>query len=56
LKKYKSEGKAVEVTVNSKEETLQAFVWISSENPASLVNCKRLREFEEIVIYQGKAV
>jgi DNA-binding protein YbaB len=29
--KYKSQGKAVEVTVNSKEN----FVWISSKNSAS---------------------
>ncbi len=39
LKKYKSQGKAVEVTVNSKEEkrgkTLKTFVWISSKNVAS---------------------
>jgi hypothetical protein len=33
LKEYKSQGKAVEVTVNSKEKTL--FVWISSKNSAS---------------------
>ncbi len=31
LKKEKSQGKAVEVTVNSKED----FVWISSQNSAS---------------------
>jgi hypothetical protein len=30
LKKYKSQGKAVEVTLNSKEETLKTFVWIIS--------------------------
>ncbi len=36
LKKYKSQGKAAEVTVNSKEEkTLMTFVWISSKNSAS---------------------
>ncbi len=35
LKKYKSEGKSVEVTVNSKEKTLKTFVWISSTNSAS---------------------
>jgi hypothetical protein len=35
LKKYKSQGKAVEVTVKSKEETLKTFVWISSKNSAS---------------------
>ncbi len=34
-KKDKSHGKAVEVTVNSKEETLKTFVWISSKNSAS---------------------
>jgi hypothetical protein len=33
LKKEKSQGKAVDVTVNSKEEKL--FVWISSKNLAS---------------------
>jgi hypothetical protein len=32
LKKWKSQGKAVEVTLNSKLET---FVWISSKNSAS---------------------
>jgi hypothetical protein len=35
LKKYKSQGKAVEVTVNSKEENTYAFVWISSKNSVS---------------------
>ncbi len=34
LKKYKSQGKALEVTLNSKEGT---FVWISSKNSASVV-------------------
>jgi hypothetical protein len=33
LKKEKSQGKAVDVTVNSKEE--KPFVWISSKNLAS---------------------
>ncbi len=38
LKKYKSQGKAVAVTVSSKEEkTLQTFVWISSKNSASVL-------------------
>ncbi len=32
LKKLKSQGKAPEVTVISKEETLKIFVWISSKN------------------------
>jgi hypothetical protein len=32
LKKWKSQGKAVEVTLNSKEEE---FVWITSKNSAS---------------------
>jgi hypothetical protein len=38
LKKYISQGKAVEVTVNSKEETLKTFVWIYSKNLASVCN------------------
>jgi hypothetical protein len=38
LKKYISRGKAVEVTVNSKEETLKIVVWISSKNSASGLN------------------
>ncbi len=33
MKKYKSQGKAVEVTLNSKEE--KTFVWIPSMNLAS---------------------
>jgi hypothetical protein len=32
LKKYKSQGKIVEVTLNSKEETLNTFAWILSKN------------------------
>jgi hypothetical protein len=39
LKKQKSQGKAVEVTMNSKEEnsiTLGTFVLISSKNSASV--------------------
>jgi hypothetical protein len=35
LKKEKSQGKAAEVPVNSKEKTLKTFVWISSKNSAS---------------------
>ncbi len=35
LKKQKSQGNAVEVTVNSKEENLKTFVWISSKTLAS---------------------
>ncbi len=35
LKKKKSQGKAVEVTVNSKEKTLKIFVWNLSKNSAS---------------------
>ncbi len=38
LKKHKSQGKAAEVTVNSKEETLKTFVWISSKNTVSVCN------------------
>jgi hypothetical protein len=38
LKKYKSQGKAVEVTVNSKEETLKTFAWIYSKSSASVCN------------------
>ncbi len=38
LKKYKSQGNAVEVTVNSKEEN--SFVCISSKNPA-LESCSQ---------------
>ncbi len=34
-KKLKSQGKAVEVAVNSKEKILKTFVWISSKNLAS---------------------
>ncbi len=37
LKQYKSQGKAVKVTVNSKEESLKTFVWISSKNLASVL-------------------
>jgi hypothetical protein len=35
LKNLKSQGKAVEVTLNIKEETLKTFVWILSKNSAS---------------------
>jgi hypothetical protein len=35
LKKLKSQGKAIEETVNSKEETFKTYVWISSKNSAS---------------------
>ncbi len=35
LKKYKSQGKAVKVTGNSKEENSSDFVWISSKDSAS---------------------
>ncbi len=35
LNKKKSQAKAVEVTVNSKEKTFETFVWISSKNLAS---------------------
>ena len=38
LKKYKSQGKAAEVTVNSKEETLKTFIWIYSKISASVCN------------------
>jgi hypothetical protein len=34
LKKYKSQSKAVRVTVNSKEENSENFDWISSKNSA----------------------
>ncbi len=36
LEKYKSQVKAVEVAVNSKEENFKTFVWISSKNSASV--------------------
>jgi hypothetical protein len=36
LKKYKSQGKAVEVTVNNKEENSLDFVWILSKNSVSV--------------------
>jgi hypothetical protein len=35
FEKQKSQGKAVEATVNSKEENSQNFVWISFNNSAS---------------------
>ncbi len=35
LLEIESQGKAVEVTVTSKEETLKTFVWILSKNSAS---------------------
>ncbi len=35
LKKYKTQGKAVEVTVIARRRTLKTFVWISSKNSAS---------------------
>jgi hypothetical protein len=34
MKKYKSQGKPVEVTVKSKGKTLRTFVWILSKNSA----------------------
>jgi hypothetical protein len=37
LKKKKSQGKAVEMTVNRRRKTLKIFVWISSENSASVL-------------------
>ncbi len=41
LKEFKSQGKAVKMTVNSKGETLMACVWISSKNTASVPHpCK----------------
>jgi hypothetical protein len=36
LEKYKSQGKAVEVTVNSKEENFKNFVSITSKNLSSV--------------------
>ncbi len=36
LKKYKSQGKGAEVTMNSKEETLKTSAWISYKNSASV--------------------
>ncbi len=39
LKKLKSQGQAVKVTVNSKEETRKTFVWISLEYSASVHIC-----------------
>jgi hypothetical protein len=41
LKKYISQCKAIEVTVNSKEEN--SFVWISSKNSASGETTKNIR-------------
>jgi hypothetical protein len=35
FEEIKSQGKAVEVTVNNKRKTLKTFVWISSKNWAS---------------------
>jgi len=35
LKKYKSQGKAVEVTGNNKAKNSEDFVWISSKNSAA---------------------
>ncbi len=35
VKKYKSQGKAVEVTVMNKEENSSDIFWISSKNSAS---------------------
>jgi hypothetical protein len=36
LKKYKSQGKTVEVTVNSKKENSKTFVWVLTKNSASV--------------------
>ncbi len=45
LKKYKSQGKAVEVPVNSKEENSSDFYWISSKNLASVHRDRRWAAF-----------
>ena len=44
MKKYKSQCKAVEVTLNSKEENSSDSFWISSKNSAS-----------EVYMYTSKA-
>ncbi len=50
VEKYKSQGKTVEVTVNSKEETLKTFVWILSMNwnSAFLYKFKSKQKFSKL--------
>ncbi len=52
LKKYKSQDKAVEVTVNSKEETL--FVWISYKNSTSGCVVNTVPEFIDPRVRENK--
>jgi hypothetical protein len=53
LKKLKSQGKAIEETVNSNEETLRTFVWISSKNSASDLEPEFFLRVRESKIYNS---
>ncbi len=61
MKKYKSRGKAVEVTVNSKEENPKTFAWILSKNSASVnivnvyqaaVPVRKIRNIDKMALFQ----